>query len=718
MSEKEPDPTAPSSKHDEIRRERDRERRYRDKLRHEAANRQQPDGPRSRSWVSGKVTPLRAVRDGPLVGRVAFHEPDPDLGGATEFYLGDAHTRVDGIDVYNWRNPIASLFFDSAAHRPTIGNVTGTRTFRHTDNVIDDYVDDIVDVNPPNPLFGRRPVPPHQVPRATHTPTRPHVKQPNPSETRQAVAPHHPPLPVDSQQAQNLIDADDLARYVRAEPFLLEQLQAPRTKKLEPVLRTLQPEQYRLITASPQESMIIEGGPGTGKSIIASHRAAYFAGGDTPAWGQIDGHVLLVGPTERYTKYIGGLVGELTGNASEVVVSSLEGLPQILSEFGLYSGDALSRSARPTSSGSARSSDTSLEALVSEACRRLANPRKGRLTVNGVYDYLRLNGTKSRPLTDDPHWVAYLKNLPSYAEAFSRGDPIRKTIRRHLDGRARVGSSTRDSGSTTMRPHRRETTLAQSPKQRIGHIIVDEAQDVTIEDWLVLRQLNRGGTWTIVGDLNQRRADNTPKAWATVLRALGLPFDTPCRSLQRGYRSTTPILECASKLLPSGTPPPLAVRTHGPAPVFRNVIREHLGRTVADEVRRLSGEYNRGTIAVITKMPGPITAQLHVDPERSNVQVLPPNHARGLEFDAVVVVEPGDFGRNDHRRYGLLYTALTRANKELVIVHSNQLPFELRDKVPVVSQPPPAKPTPTGSKRRRNRNKSNQNTRRKPRATG
>ncbi|UJL31008.1 ATP-binding domain-containing protein [Mycolicibacterium vanbaalenii] len=82
---------------------------------------------------------------------------------------------------------------------------------------------------------------------------------------------------------------------------------------------------------------------------------------------------------------------------------------------------------------------------------------------------------------------------------------------------------------------------------------------------------------------------------------------------------------------------------------------------------------------MISTMPGSVQAKLGHEERWQNVKVLGPNHARGLEFDAVVVVEPADFPRNDDRRQGLLYTALTRANKELVIVHSKPLPLQLQE---------------------------------------
>ncbi len=110
-----------------------------------------------------------------------------------------------------------------------------------------------------------------------------------------------------------------------------------------------------------------------------------------------------------------------------------------------------------------------------------------------------------------------------------------------------------------------------------------------------------------------------------------------------------------------------------------------------------------GTIAVITTTPGLINTRLKRDPQRPNVKVLGVNQARGLEFDGgVIVVEPADFPHND-RRQGPLYTALTRPNRELVVVHTKVLPLELQSGPRAAVRPPTAtnKPTRAATPRRR-----------------
>jgi hypothetical protein len=126
--------------------------------------------------------------------------------------------------------------------------------------------------------------------------------------------------------------------------------------------------------------------------------------------------------------------------------------------------------------------------------------------------------------------------------------------------------------------------------------------------------------------------------------------------------------------------------------VFVRPIREHVVATVVSQIDRLIAAHPGGSIAVITTLSGPITVEQPDGPERPNVVVLGPNQARGLEFDAAIVVEPDDFPVNDHRRHGLLYTALTRPNKELVVVHSKDLPLQLQNIVTGVARRVPAPP--------------------------
>lgn len=643
----------PLADHREVASERKLELRYREHLRTSDSRPVQPDGPRNGSFTGTRIRPPKPLRLGLLHGRVALSEPDPDLGGTKDFYIGTAHAQVNGVDVYNWSAPMARSFFDSHPRDLLSENVAAVRTFHHVNNFIVDFVDDVFCPTRSEPLF------------PGHTPTssgKPSDKKALAHDRDTFTHGNGGLIDTRFERLANNPDQDAInPRYVRALPLLREQLNAPRPRKLMPVLSTLQPEQYRLVTAQSNESMIIEGGPGTGKSIIASHRASYLVRTDAQSSAVFDGDVLLVGPTSGYVEYISDVVHELSGSSTRVTLLSL---PQLDSWSMPARDSSAENSAHTTFDRIGLRTGTTLKSLVEAAISRLQDGRSPRPTEAQIYRYLKENGPAWRPLTREKEWITHLNRLPAYRQAVDTHTDLLTTIRTALTA-----------------PPGRESVSRSAPspsRPNFRHIIVDEAQDVTLEEWFMLRALNHGGAWTILGDLNQRRADKTPRDWTKVLRAIGLPSTTRRQTLGLGYRSTMPIIQYAGRLLPPEADAPTALQTDGPGPIFLNPIREHVVSTVLKSVDQLLERHPGGIVAVITTMPGPIAAKVGTGPGRDRVQVLGPNNARGLEFDGVVVIEPADFVPNDYRRYGLLYTALTRANKELVIVHSKALPLPLQ----------------------------------------
>jgi DNA helicase IV len=132
------------------------------------------------------------------------------------------------------------------------------------------------------------------------------------------------------------------------------------------------------------------------------------------------------------------------------------------------------------------------------------------------------------------------------------------------------------------------------------------------------------------------------------------------------------------------------LQEEGPAPTVEKVRPTEIGNAVVAQVDRLLAAYPMGTVAVIGPNTGAVRRSLRsegwagslhdVSPRERDgreVTVVDPDSARGVEFDAVVVVEPGDFKQN-YGQQGPLYTALTRANRELVVVHTKSLPKELQ----------------------------------------
>jgi DNA helicase-2/ATP-dependent DNA helicase PcrA len=190
---------------------------------------------------------------------------------------------------------------------------------------------------------------------------------------------------------------------VRAQALLRAQLGAPRTKSPAFVLATLQPDQYDLVTVPAMDSVIIEGQPGTGKTIVASHRAAYLIDEFTPAENGLDGDILIVGPTSGYLRHIQTVIDRLTGASARARVLSLPELMLHILDMRHEPKGTISRSWQDV--------DKDLAMFVRAAVTRL-NATGTMPTPDEVYVHLRRNDSKGYPVTRDQEWVAHLRRLP------------------------------------------------------------------------------------------------------------------------------------------------------------------------------------------------------------------------------------------------------------------------------------------------------------------
>ncbi|MGA5305859.1 AAA family ATPase [Nucisporomicrobium flavum] len=677
--------------------ERTAQKRYRRKVQDRASRPITHHGSRNNFWTGTGLPASLVMPLGGLIGRVALRQPNEELlDGHGDFYIGESYADLDGVHVYSWAAPVACTFFRGSRHHELCDEVAVIRAFEHRgDDIVDFHDEPVCDDVPAHPFRKRaltvptapkRPnrLRPPEAPRAAPLPRTP-PSPPSPSvkpTTRQTpaapagepslppavhsadtiAAPARPPAPAVRSQSpaprQGARAGRSTAPPVRAEALLRAKLAAPREKSLAPVLATLQPDQYDLVTVPAMDSMIIEGQPGTGKTIVASHRAAYLVSDDTPGENSLDGNVLIVGPTKGYSRHVQAVIDRLTGGSERVRIVSLPELMLHILDMQREPRGAISRSWQDVDQG--------LAMLVRATVTRLK--ATGTMpTCDDVYDHLRRNGSVGHPLTLDREWAAYLRRLPPARDAL--------TMRKHTPLLATI-----------------QWEVAK-PRDLVGieHIIVDEAQDVTPLEWLLLSSMNEAHAWTLIGDLNQRRSDHTLASWEQVLRLLAIPYgDPPVRRLERGYRSTRPVLAYANRLLPAAERTVMAFQEDGPEPTVEKCQQSGVDDAVLRHVTRLQNAYLQGTVAVITVDLKAVETMLRrADWEKSRndpftwqrsgreVTVAHPDNARGLEFDGVVVVEPADFPQNLGRQ-GPLYTALTRPNRELAVVHTKPLPERLR----------------------------------------
>src|SRR5581483_7220214 len=209
-------------------------------------------------------------------------------------------------------------------------------------------------------------------------------------------------------------------------------------------------------------------------------------------------------------------------------------------------------------------------------------------------------------------------------------------------------------------------TLIEGPARTYGHVIVDEAQDLSPMQLLMVSRRAADGSLTMLGDVAQATGPVTYGRWQELEPYLP-EAEVRIEELRHAYRVPAEIMELALPLLDRIAPdvePPLAYRQGGAPPKLVRVAEEKLMETALREAGELDG-----LLAVIA--PRSLASPTGDVFDEAAIPVLTPREAKGLEFDHVVVVEPALIADEGGER-GLreLYVALTRPTKTLVVVHS------------------------------------------------
>jgi DNA helicase IV len=218
-----------------------------------------------------------------------------------------------------------------------------------------------------------------------------------------------------------------------------------------------------------------------------------------------------------------------------------------------------------------------------------------------------------------------------------------------------------------------------------GHILVDEAQDLTAMQWRMLARRCPSGSMTLVGDPGQASRPGAVASWDDVLGHLPTHIAPQFVTLSVNYRTPTEVMDVAARLLAVAAPtvePSRSVRSTGEQPRFIATTPRDLVARTAETVRAVRAR--SGTLAVIapTELHMTLAAELHdigavanaAEALDAQVAILDATDAKGLEFDHVVVVEPSRLVTSDAAGLRLLYVTITRTTKSLVIVHSGSLP--------------------------------------------
>jgi DNA helicase IV len=195
------------------------------------------------------------------------------------------------------------------------------------------------------------------------------------------------------------------------------------------------------------------------------------------------------------------------------------------------------------------------------------------------------------------------------------------------------------------------------------HVVVDEAQELSEMDWRVLMRRCPGKSFTVVGDLAQRRSPAGATSWREMLEPY-VPGRWVYRSLTVNYRTPAEIMTVAAALLAEfapGVQPPESVRATGVQPWSMRVTQEELPAAIEEFVRDEAGRPGTSIVIGPPGVPGAVV----------------PSQTKGLEFDAVLVVAPERILADGPRGAAELYVALTRATQRLGVLHLGALPKAL-----------------------------------------
>ncbi|AZP18192.1 helicase [Streptomyces aquilus] len=558
---------------------------------------------------------------------------------------------------------------------------------------------------------------------------------------------------------------------------LMAALGQARSHTMRDIVASIQAEQDLVIRAPAASVTYVEGGPGTGKTAVALHRAAYLLYQDRRRYS---GGILIVSPTPLLVAYTEGVLPSL-GEEGQVAIRAIGSLVDG-AEATLYDSPAVARAkgsyrmlkvlrkaargaleTRPAAGQLTLGEDESrpseaptrlrvvafgrrleLESAELDRIRQsalggtapvnLLRPRARKLLLDALWAQSGAAGRHTDPelaaelrssfdedVSSEDAFIDFLnawwpeltpkdvmaamadeRRLGRWARRILNPGEVRRVARSlKRDGysvhdiamldelQAILGTPARPrkkreldpldqlTGLEELMPVREESQreraerLAQE-RTEYAHVIVDEAQDLTPMQWRMVGRRGRHATWTVVGDPAQSSWSDPDEAAEARDEALGT---RPRRRFQLtvNYRNPAEIAELAAKVLAlamPGSTSPSAVRSTGVEPRFA-VVRDSLAATVRAEAARLLDLVD-GTVGVVVAMQRREEATRWLAGLGDRVVALGSLEAKGLEYDATVVVSPAEIADESPAGLRVLYVALTRATQQLTIVSGDR----------------------------------------------
>ena len=532
--------------------------------------------------------------------------------------------------------------------------------------------------------------------------------------------------------------------------ILEAEIERPRVGPMRDIVATIQPEQDEIVRAPLSTSVCVQGAPGTGKTAVGLHRAAYLLYAHREQLTRQG--VLVVGPNDAFLRYIRDVLPalgevELTQATLKQLVTEplpegrrvhaeepaevavLKGDPRMAEVLrrAVWDGLTAPEEALVVPRGSRRwrvpphEVEEVLEGLRARGVRYAA---AGAMLPQALAHRVLVRMESSGESPDDRVQDAVARSAPvkAYVKALWPRREATKVLHLLLSDPAALATAAdglldvdEQALLTWARPPRTAGTarwtladtvlldelrdlLERTPS--LGHVVADEAQDLSPMMLRALARRSTTGTLTVLGDLAQATTPWATRSWADALAHLGKP-DAHVEQLTRGFRVPGEVIDFAARLLPHVAPdlaPPTSVRrSRGELAVL--AVTGGVGATpalVAEQVETLLAR--EGSVGVVVpdgevgRVADALTAaalprtllgaagdqQEEEDPPR--VEVVPASLAKGLEYDHVVLVEPAAVVAGEHDRVtGLrrLYVCLTRAVTSLVVLHADDLPSEL-----------------------------------------
>ncbi|GGV17626.1 DNA helicase [Kitasatospora herbaricolor] len=529
----------------------------------------------------------------------------------------------------------------------------------------------------------------------------------------------------------------DPAETDAASALLAAEIEKPRVGPMRDIVATIQPEQDEIVRADVGGTVCVQGAPGTGKTAVGLHRVAYLLYAHRERLARTG--TLVIGPNDAFLSYIEQVLpalGELAVAQSTVqqLVAHVEVRAEDDPEAAGLKGDArmaevLRRAVRagialPTEpcvvvrgSRRWRVPVHELTEIVEElkardiryGAAREALPQRiahavllkmeqgGEAPDDRVQDAVARNAQVKAvvkacwPPVDPAKLVHRLLNEPEFLAACADGVLDEEEQRAVL--RAKPGRSVRTAPWTPADAVLIDeaTDLVQRTAS-LGHVVLDEAQDLSPMQYRAVGRRCSTGSATVLGDLAQGTTPWATADWAQALHHLGKP-GAHVEELTKGFRVPEEVIAYASRLLPAiapGLAPATSVRD-APGSLTVDRVEDGLDAAVVAACREaLAHEGSTGLIAADARIPalaGALDAAglSHLTPgtettSQARLTLVPASLAKGLEYDYVVLDEPAAVvaGEPDERT-GLrrLYVALTRAVSGLKVLHAQPLPEQL-----------------------------------------